>query len=220
MQLQKIRITNPEAALALRDTTVLHHFLEPKSPSEVAKKLSLAANLVHHHARRAVKLGLLFEARREKRQVFYQLCARTFTHSRDLLTLEQKEGEDLKVLTTAFLEAYRISESFASNADDPDYAVYSFATADSPPSEQQPQCTDMPSDQKHPTHFQARTLHLDKKAYTEVVQAIAKLLLNAETQPTPEAESCSLVFMGFTGAWRAGHDSSSSINSFMPLEPV
>ena len=68
-------IDNPEAAKAVREAQFLGYFLEPSSPSDVAKRAGIAANLMHHHANRYLELGLLFEVKRENRKVFYQLRA-------------------------------------------------------------------------------------------------------------------------------------------------
>jgi DNA-binding transcriptional ArsR family regulator len=81
MQQQEIILTDPEAPRALRDNDLVGEFLEPTSPSQIAKKKGLAANVVHHHAKRLLGLGLLFEANRKAGRVFYQLTARRFSNS-------------------------------------------------------------------------------------------------------------------------------------------
>ena len=62
----ELTVTGEAAARALTQShRFLGHFLTPQSPSEVAAQLGMAANLVHHHARKLAGLGLLREERRE-----------------------------------------------------------------------------------------------------------------------------------------------------------
>jgi DNA-binding transcriptional ArsR family regulator len=212
MQKDQIRISNPEAAKTLRDSPVLHHFLEPASPSEVAKKVGMPANLVHHHAKRALELGILFEAKKQGRKIFYQLAAKNFTHRRDLLTLEQTKGAELQQLSQAFLEAYLHCETDATNAANPDYHMVGFADpAPNPPST-------APQDpmHQHPAHFHVRTLMLGVAQYQKLLQTLHGLLEEAEFDQT--AQPCTIAVLGFTGEWRKGHNNCTSISSFA-LEP-
>ena len=70
MQKDRIRLTNPEAARTLRDTPVLQQFINERNSSDIAKELKMPANLVHHHVKRGVELGLLTETRREGKRIY------------------------------------------------------------------------------------------------------------------------------------------------------
>jgi DNA-binding transcriptional ArsR family regulator len=210
MQKDQIRISNPEAAKILQDSPVLHHFLEPISPSEVAKKVGMPANLVHHHVKRALELGILFEVKKEGRKVFYQLAARNFTHKRDLLGLEQTIGTALQRISEAFLESYLRCESEASNASDPDYHVYGFGDVGYPPKTPPVKSVELPPEQ--PAHYQVRTLCLGVEQYKTLIQTLARLL--EETKSEKNAKPCTIALLGFAGLWRDGHEDTMGLSSF------
>jgi DNA-binding transcriptional ArsR family regulator len=213
MQKDKIRISSPEAAKTLRDSPVLHLFLEPTTPSQIAKKAGMPANLVHHHVKRALELGILFEAKKEGRKVFYQLAARTFTHKRDLLTLEQTLGAALTQLSNAFLESYLRCDAESVNASDPDYHVYGFAPEVSPQIPVKPVAAESREPpQQQPAHYQVRTLRLGVKQYQTLIQTLVKLLEEAKSDK--EAEPCTIALLGFSGLWRKGHDDTMGLSSF------
>jgi DNA-binding transcriptional ArsR family regulator len=213
MQKEQIRISNPEAAKTLQDSPVLHYFLEPASPSAVAKKVGIPANLVHHHAKRARELGILFEAKKEGRKVFYQLTARTFTHKRDLLGLEQTIGTALRKLSESFLESYLRCETEAVNASDPDYHVYGFGSVDDS-LRIAVKSGELPLE--HPAHYQVRTLCLGVEQYKTLIQTLARLL--EETKSEKNAKPCTIALLGFSGLWRGGHEDTMGLSSFA-LEP-
>ena len=218
MQTDRIRLTNPEAARALRDTPVLHGFLSECNPSEVAKRIGMPANLVHHHVKRGLELGLVIETRREAGRVYYQLAARQFTYSRTLLGLEEKVTTLLESLSTSFLEAYRVSESQTSNADDPDYEVVGFELgvkpAVAPPATApSPEHTD-----GYPAHFESRTLHLSPQSYQTVVRELSKIIAALEPETEASNEVCTVTLLGFKGERQLGHNNSHKITSFVPLE--
>ena len=92
-QQDSLPITDLAAARALRQGgDFLAHFITPVSPSDVATKLGMAANLAHHHATKLAALGLLFEQRREGGKVFYQLAAREFRVLSGLLPPGDEDG--------------------------------------------------------------------------------------------------------------------------------
>ena len=217
MQTDRIRLTNPEAARALRDTPVLHKFLLEASPSDVAKACAMPANLVHHHVKRGLELGLMIETRREAGRVYYQLAARQFTYSRTLLGLEEKVTSLLESLSTSFLEAYRVSESQTSNADDPDYEVVSIELAEIPavalPST--PQSTGQA--EGYPAHFESRTLYLSPKSYQTLVRELSKIIAALEPELGEGSDLCTVTLLGFKGQRQLGHNNSHSITSFVPL---
>jgi DNA-binding transcriptional ArsR family regulator len=217
MQKDKIRITNPEAAQALRTSSVLGYFLNSANPSDVAKKSGLAANLVHHHAKKALGLGLLLEHRREKNKVFYQLAARTFTYPRGLLPVEQQEVADMKLLSAAFLTAYERSDALVAS-EDPDYHVHGFADKFTPNPKIEPHVPN--TLEKHPAHFYSRTLSLSQERYQQLVQQITQLLEQTQSEKSADSGSCTIAVLGFDGVWHEGNQDSGHINSFVPLLPV
>ncbi len=215
MQKETIHLTNPEAAQALRTSAVLQFFLEPVSPSDVAKCSGLAANLVHHHAKRALELGLLLESKRENGKVFYQLAARQFTYARDLLGFEQKEPEDMRLIINAFLEAYQKSDALL-RGEDAYVHTHGFVTPEHPEPPAKPQRKEML--EKHPAYFLARTFYLGQARYQQLVNDISRLIEDAENETSKEASSCSFVFLGFDGQWRESQSQGDTvnINGFVP----
>ncbi len=215
MQKETLHLTNPEAAQALRTSAVLQFFLEPTSPSDVAKRLGLAANLVHHHAKKALELGLLLERKRANGKVFYQLAARQFTYARDLLPFEQKEPEDMRLITNAFLEAYQKSDALL-HGEDAYIHTRGFVTEDHPQPPAKPERKQML--EKHPAHFLARTFYLGQARYQQLVNDISRLIEDAQNETTKEASSCSFVFLGFDGQWREDQSQGDTIhiNGFVP----
>jgi hypothetical protein len=214
MQKESIHLINPEAAEALRSSAVLQFFLEPTSPSDVAKQSGLAANLVHHHAKKALELGLLLESKRENGKVFYQLAAKQFTYARDLMPFEQKEPEDMRLITSAFLEAYQKSDALL-RGEDAYVLTHGFVTAADP----QPPIKSKRKEilEKHPAHFQTRTFFLGQARYQQLVNDISRLIEDAQNETSKDASSCSLVFIGFDGQWREDQSQGDTynINSFV-----
>jgi DNA-binding transcriptional ArsR family regulator len=167
MQIKELTLTNSEAARALRDNDLLGEFLEPTSPSEVAKKTGQPANVIHHHAKRFLELGLLFEVKREARRVFYQLSARRFKYDRNMLG-EEPDNTELKELTTAFTQAYQRSSSLEGH--EPDYSTHFFGDRQEFPNQYQAMLIHYPEDavrnenvETHPAHYSARTFQLSAK---------------------------------------------------------
>jgi hypothetical protein len=216
MQRTELIVTTPEAATALREMTILPHFLEPRSPSDVGKTANMPANLVHHHAKRAVELGLLLEVKREAGKVYYQLAARTFKHARDLLSVEDVQNDDLRVLTEAFVKAYLRSDHIAGHLD-PDYATHGFAPASSQPEEQRPQFTSFPSPEAHPAHLQIRTLRLSSAGYLQLAQRISDAILETIPDSSAGSDACTFAFLAFDGAMREGSTDSHRLDSYLVL---
>jgi hypothetical protein len=217
-QVAEIVVTTPEAAAALRDIPILPRFVQPASPSDVARDTNTPANLVHHHAKRALELGLLFETKREDRKVFYQLAARTFKHARDLLNVEEQEIEEMKQLSDAFVKAYMRSDRIAGHLD-PEYSIYGFGDTRSGGNieDLKPEFTPFESTEARPAHFQARTFRLSAAAYKTLIQSISSLIMKAEPDSKKDADSCSFAFLAFDGELREGHSDSQNINSFLAL---
>jgi hypothetical protein len=214
-QQDELILTNPEAARALRDSTIFPQFLEPKSPSEVAKKTGMAANLVHYHANRLLELGLLFEAGREDGRVLYQTVARTIKHADSLLGTEMRSNT-MNVLSEAFLNAYEHSSHLAGD-DSTEFHIYSIAKASEPLERQRPDFTDVQTAEPRPAHFQSRTLKLSSEQYQAFIGKVAKLMLELEAETDKNAEQCTFTFIGFDGVMREGFADSQTIDSFVPV---
>lgn len=216
MQQAEITVTTPQAAAALRDVPSLGYFLNPSSPTDVAKACKMPANLLHHHVKRALEAGVLFEVKRESRKLFYQLTARIFKVSRDLMHGKDTELEDMKLISTAFSKAYSRSDQIAGHLD-PEYAIYGFGDSSRDPRDLQPTFTDHESEQSHPAHLHLRTLRLTPASYKALAGQISKLLLEAERDSKNESDACSFAFLAWNGALREGQLDSQTVNSYLTL---
>ena len=196
-QEQTLVIDNPEAARALQDVQFLGYFLEPTSPSSVAKKAGIAANLVHHHVRRCLELDLLFETKREAGKVFYQLTARVFKMPHNLLGFEDSTAVTLRNLTKAFSQAHEKSERLSSPEPE-SFAVMSF-DPEFNPQKKSPSSSGIGSEETRPSHFQLVTITLRPSSYRELVQKIAMLLSEAKSETTRDAAQCTVGLMTFEG---------------------
>jgi hypothetical protein len=214
-QQDELILTNPEAARALRDSAIFAQFLEPKSPSDVARRTGMAANLVHYHANRLLELGLLFEAGREDGRVLYQTVARTIKHADSLLGSEA-QSDTMRVLSEAFLKAYERSNHLAGE-DSSDFHMYGIAKASDPLERQQPTFMTGESVEPRPVHLQARTLKLTGEQYQAFIAKVANLMLELEAETDKNAGQCSFAFIGFDGPIREGFSDSQMIDSFVPV---
>ncbi len=213
MQKDRIRLTNPEAARTLRDTPVLHQFVIERNSSDIAKELNMPANLVHHHVKRGVELGLLEETKREGKRIYYQLTAKEFTHSRNLLEYQEAIVGQLNALSNAFLPAYEISEAQCAEANDPDYHTIGFVEPDTLPPK--PKRLEENVVQTYPAHFQGRTVYLTSAQYKQVLREMNKIIDDINPQLTGDVKACTLALIGFQGELRAGHDNVEEISSFL-----
>lgn len=213
-------MTGTAAARALRqDTDFLGHFVAPRSPSEVAPELGMAANLAHHHARRLADLGLLFEARRENGKVYYQLAAREFRVPSDLLPPGDAEGNgtaDIRALSAAFLRAYERSwaQMHAGEED-----VYGFGDLERP-AQLLPAPTS-PSTEPFPTHLDVLTLRLTTERFRRLARAISALLAEAQAEGNAkQGQSCTVAVLAFQDGQEEGEQTRSSRhqNSFLGTE--
>jgi hypothetical protein len=221
MQRQELTLTNPEAARALRDNELLGEFLEPSSPSDVAKKKGVAANVVHHHAKRFLELGLLFEVRRKTRRVFYQLSARRFKYDRNMLG-EEPDNSELQELITAFGNAYGRSSHL--ERCESDYSIHSFFERSELEHPNQANLIHYPEDavrnenlEAHPARYSARTFQLSAKKYLELVRKINKLMVECEDEPNSSDGLCTIALLAFDGATREGGSGSAALNSFIQI---
>ena len=215
-QEQTLLIDNIEAARALRETQFLAYFLEPSSPSEVAKLAGIAANLMHHHAKRYLELGLLFEAKREAGKVFYQLVARNFKLPQNLLPADEEIAQTLSELSSRFVKAYERSDRI-NTYDDADFEYASFGSPQDyvPGVNHQDAATEA-----RPTHFQARSFRLSASSYTKLLREISDLIGNAIMDRSDDAAQCTLAFLAFEGSINDTPTSENSdlhnVNSFLP----
>jgi len=213
MQKDRIRLTNPEAARTLRDTPVLHQFINECNSSDIAKELKMPANLVHHHVKRGVELGLLTETRREGKRIYYQLTAKEFTHSRNLLEYQEAIAGALNLLSSAFLPAYEASEAQCASANDPDYHAIGFVEPSSLPPK--PKRLEHNAVQMYPAHFQARTVYLTSTQYKRLLREMNQIINDIDPEFTGDVKACMLTLIGFQGELRAGHDNAEDIKSFL-----
>jgi DNA-binding transcriptional ArsR family regulator len=216
MQRDELIVTRPEQARALQDSGFLARFLEPASPSDVARSLGIPANLAHHHARRHAELGLLEEVRREGGKVYYQLVARTFKHDRTLLPAGDPD-EHTAVMTgllrDRFLRAYERSDRFSPDGV-PSWHTYGF-DREARPEEPEPRRPTEGSE-SHPAHLQLRTVSLSPKSYRELVRKVARLIIEAEAEDEEQAQPCTLAFLAMAGVLQEGSTDSRYLSTFVP----
>lgn len=193
----ELTLTTEAAARALAQShSFLGHFLTAHSPSEVAAKLGVAANLAHHHVRRLETLGLLRQERREAGRVYYRLTAQQFRVSRELLPPgdpDENAVRTLREVSAEFLNANARSWSYSSGKDEG--AVYGFESA---PHEVELPGTESGSNEPHPTHLDALTLRLTPERYRKLALALSALLSEAYTQgQSSSGEVCTLAVLAF-----------------------
>ena len=221
-QLESLRVTDESAARALRqDTHLLGLFLSAASPSDVAARAGMPANLAHHHARRLAGLGLLFEQRREAGRVYYQLRARTFRVPSDLLPPQDPDGNgrgDLRDLTGRFLAAY---ERCWAHMRDGEEDVFGFGNGEHPaePLEEitEPLCAPFPA------HLDRLTLRLTPERYARLARDLSDVLTRASVEGHSETgDPCTLALLAFSDpAQPAGTLSlSRNLNTFLGLNPT
>ena len=219
MQQHEIELTSTEAIKAMRESNITAYFLEPKSPSDVAREIKQPANLVHHHAKRLASLGILIEVKREDGKVYYQLAAKSFKHRRELLSVDEVEGEDIRELSSAFMKAYERSERINAS-EDPDYSTYGFASEPLPPTQNH----NTQPNEARPAHFQARTFRLSGASYQALVLKLAALIRDATAERSDDAELCTIALLAFDGGTRVNDPKENSdsrhLNSFIPMNIV
>ena len=184
----------------------------------MAKSLGIAANLVHHHAKRCLELGLLFEVKRQNRKVFYQLAARVFKIAHGLLEFEDFDGAYLHDLTAAFKRAHERSARISTETSP---AILSFDPAFIPhnttPSENH-------TEEPRPAHAQSVTIKLRPSSYRELVIKIATLLSEIKPEHADDAVHCTIGLLAFEGALQetvALDDTESYwMSSFIPGVPI
>jgi hypothetical protein len=189
-------IDNPEAARAVREAQFLGYFLEPSSPSDVAKRANVAANLMHHHANRFLELGLLFEVKREDRKVFYQLTAQNFRVPKQLLPADEEMAQGLQELSSAFSKAYERSDRLNLS---PDYLNFGFADT-IPGDQERPSSNHDELLEARPAHYQMRSFRISPSSYRRLVCQLADLIIDAETESSKDGAQCTIALMAFEGS--------------------
>ncbi|WP_425146740.1 ArsR/SmtB family transcription factor [Deinococcus sp.] len=178
---QERTLTDQAAARALaQQHRFLGHFLEPHSPSEVAARLGMAANLAHHHARRLEGLGLLRSERRAGGRVYYQLSAASFRVPMDVLPPgdpDENAVHTLDGLRSEFLKANARSWSYAgpTHSGTGQGALYGFGNAP----EQAHPLVNEGSEEPCPAHLDSLTLRLTKERYRALALALSRWLSSA-----------------------------------------
>lgn len=211
-------VESAEQAKALQDVGFLGQFVEPASPSEVAKQFHIAPNLAHHHAKRHAELGLLVEVKREGGQVYYQLAAKRIKHRRSLLPVghsDERVTAALARLEELFLKAYERSDRIASEQD-PDWAVYGFTP------EPIPEATlegDLLMTEARPPHLQVRTVRLSPEAYRRLVRQVWRLLEKVSADSEESEVTCTLAFVAMAGGFYRGMQDGQVTATFVPPAP-
>ncbi|WP_216327662.1 hypothetical protein [Deinococcus aestuarii] len=218
-----LRVSDPAQARALReDIELLGRFLSPASPSDVAVSLGQPANLVHHHTRRLMELGLLREVRRESGKVFLQLAAREFRFPMKLLPPLEGEGRagDVQAFADTFLRAYE--QSWSRVREDEEETV-GFVDPQRPASPL-PHPSG-PAEEDYPPHLEALTLRLTPERYRRLVRAMSALLEELAMEEIKEGgEVCTITLLASRGA--SHHDParfrgiSHTTSSFLGADPA
>ena len=206
IQLNSQRITDLAAARALRqDDEFLKYFLEPISPSDVAPRLGMAANLAHHHANKLADLGLLFEAERKGGKVLYQLVAREFRVPSDLLPPGDEAGNgtaNMRELSADFLQAYERSWRTMNEGEED---TYGFGNPKQPAALTGHWADQDVSDEPYPTHSDIVTLRLTPERYRRLAHALSALLDEAMNEANDDVkakknatgQTCTLAVLAF-----------------------
>lgn len=197
IQLDTLDIKDAQMARALKqDTDFLSFFVQPASPSQVAKAAGMSANLAHHHAKKLADLGLLFEQRREGGKVFYQLAAREFRVSSLLLPPNAESGNGSKTiqqLTEGFMQAYE--RSFAQMREGQE-DVFSFGAGEHKPHLEVP--SHVVSAEAYPTHLDHLTLRLSPERFRALARALSQLLTEAAAEShSKNGQHCTLAVLAF-----------------------
>ncbi len=212
----EVTISSGAAARALaQDHRFLGQLLSPQSPSYVATRLGMAANLAHHHARKLVGLGLLREERREGRRVYFVLTARQFCVPMDLLPPgdpDEHAVRTLRELNAEFLNANARSWSYASGGEGACYG------SESEPAQASAPLSGGGTQEAHPAHLDTLTLRLTPERYRKLALALSELLSEAaEKGASNSGEVCTLAILGFRDDRPEKRESiGRGVSSFLP----
>lgn len=205
-------IENPEAIKALRETSFMGLFLEPNSPSEVAKVVGISANLMHHHAKRYLELGLLFEAKREAGKVFYQLAAKNFKIPWELIPSDDLVSKPLQDLSGAFTKAFERSSRLTSES--PTFHMIGFAEPENEDVQTKSTIDNML--EARPAHYQMRSVQLNASSYRALVQQISDLITDIEMENSSDTAQCTISLLAFEGSVFDVPTDSHVVQSYLP----
>lgn len=222
-QVAERTVEHPAAARALMNVEFLGRFLEPVSPSEVARALGRPANLVHHHVRKCQRLGLLFEVQRTQGRVLYQLTARRFRVLRGRGGAADPRGSvfdgAVHQLAGAYLEAQRRSDALLNDQDEP-LSIWAFEALDDQAS---PDLARTGTGEARPAFSVQRTLQLTPERYRRLLSRIERLIREEPSgADEPNAGVCTVAVLGFDGVAYEGlcADSLSRSSYFPPVQDV
>lgn len=215
-QVPELIITDPEAASALAETPFLGAFVYPASPSEVARKLGMPANLAHHHAQKYLRLGLLFEVGREKGRVLYQLAALSFRVPRRVsqMSADTVFEKHVRKLAELLLAAVEKSSRIAAESQE-GWTTCTFSTVP----EAIPTRPEGKSSEARPAYFIHRTLQLSPERYRHLLGQIDALIQAEESQrDDPRAQVCSVATLAFEGTVQEGLTDSLTMSGYLKLD--
>lgn len=206
-QLPEVTILDSRAAKALMNTRFLSRFLDPASPTDVARQLGMPANLAHYHAKKYKSLGLLSEVARDNGMVFYQLSGRRFRIRYE----EERKEEQSKTpavllarrLFNAFAEEYRKSE-VNTNHDDDLWTVCSFETGDSGGLGEAASGSNIDNafsiSADLPTFLIQRTMKMSPDSYKKLLLYIEKVIQDQKAcEVDSRSATCTIAAIGFRG---------------------
>jgi hypothetical protein len=187
-------------------------FLEPNSPSEVARFVNISANLMHHHTKPYLELGLLFEAKREAGKVFYQLAAKNFKIPWELIPSDDLVGRPLQDLSAAFTKAFERSNRLTS--DSPAYHMIGFAEIENEDVQTKNREGNML--EARPAHYQMRSLQLSASSYRALVHQFSDLIAEIEMEDSSDAAQCTISLLAFEGSVIDVPGDSHVVQSYLP----
>lgn len=204
-QVPELLLMDPEAAQALINVAFLGQFREPASPSDVARKIGMPANLAHHHAQKCLRLGLLFEARREKGKVLYQLAALSFRMRRDLSEAAHFEEAVFDRSARQMMESFLAAKERSYDrlrGDSERWSICTFGTVENP-APAAPINED--STEPRPALFVQRTVKLTPEKYKNLLSRINELIQDvASERENSSAATCTIAALGFEGVAHDG----------------
>lgn len=212
-----LTLTSEAQVRAVQDVSFLGKFLQPSSPSQVARAVGMKANLVHHHVRRLVALGLLFQVGRDGRKVLYQLAARRFQYPRDLPLSGGYDPlrESLHDLTEQIASARERSDA-SFPGDDPEYNSHGFEREWRPP----PLTPEGDAHESHPSHLHVHTARVTPEQYRALALRVSELIREVEWDASATAKTCTFAWFAFEGEMRPGVGDGEWLSTFLVEEPA
>ena len=193
-------ITNVKQVKALQSHNLLKFFLEPTSPSEVAKALNQPANRIHYYVKRYLSLGLLEHVNRIYGKDLYQLKAKTFKYPRSLLPATSPNSTTkryLDQLVTRFEEAFIRSELQHGSEED-DWVVFNFDSV----REEQDDSVDSGNkiqEEMRPPFVQLKTVKMSPEQYKRFVLNVSRQIDELGPAEVGSGKPCTVSFVAFEG---------------------